>query len=76
MDHEDHVSGVICDDGIQMSGCIVKELVDLCHCVFGRISLLIGNGAKFWEHSCIDDYSVIKESASVFMNNVLVCLDE
>ena len=76
MDHEDHVSGVICDDGIQMSGCIVKELVDLCHCVFGRILLLSGDGAKGWEHGCIDGYSVIEESASEFLNKFFVGLAE
>ena len=76
MAHEYHVAGVTCDDGIQMSGCIVKELVELCHCVFGRIGLFSGDGAKVWEHGCIDGSSLIKESASYFLKKFLVCLSE
>ena len=69
MAHKDHVAGVICDYGIHMSGCIVKELLDLCHCVFGRIGLFSGNGAKGWDHGCIDGSSVIKKIASDFLNS-------
>ena len=45
--------------------------MDLFHCVFGIIGLLSGDVAKGWEHGCIGGSSVIKESASDFLNNFL-----
>ena len=74
MAHKNHVAGVVCDDGISMSGCIVNELVYLCHCVFGSIGLLSGYGAKVWDHGCINGSSLIKESDSDFLNKFLSSL--
>ena len=50
--------------------------MNLCHCVFGRIGLLSGDGAKCWEHGCIDGSSRIKESTSELLNKCFFGLSE
>ena len=45
MARKDHVTGVEGDDGIWVSGGVVKKLVDVSHGIFVGGNLLCGNGA-------------------------------
>ena len=50
MARKDHVTSVEGDDGIWVSGGVVKKLVDVSHGIFVGGNLLCGNGAKRGEN--------------------------
>ena len=67
-----HVTGVVGDDGIRVSGCITDKLFHLLHCLFSWALLLGGNGIECREHRCIDCPRVVKESTRHFLNEFLI----
>ena len=47
---QNHIAGVVCDDGVRVSCNIVKELVEILHCVLCGGGLLHGEGPERGEH--------------------------
>ena len=54
MHRQDHISGVVSDDGVGVGGSVVEELVDFFHCVFCGGGLLRGEGPERSEHRQIE----------------------
>ena len=61
MHHQDHITGVVSDDGVGVGGGVVEELVDFFHCVLCGSSLLHGKGPKRSEYHQIDGTCIVQE---------------
>ena len=73
---QDHVAGVVCDDSIRVSGCVIEKLFHLLYCLFSWDGLLGGNGAECREHRRIDCPCLVKESNHDFLNEFLIVWGE
>ena len=58
---QNHATGVLVDDGMGVSGCVIDKLFHLLHCLFSWDGLLGGNGAECREHRRIDCPCLVKE---------------
>ena len=63
MDVEDHLTGVIADDGDRVGSCVVEEVSDFGHGGFGWSGLSGGNRAQRYEQREVYCDSVIEEDA-------------
>ena len=59
MDVENHVAGVIADDGGGVRGHVIEEGIDASHGVFGGVALLPRDFAKGDQDGGIDSPAVI-----------------
>ena len=72
MARQDHVDGVVGDDDIRVSGCVIEKLFHLLNCLFRWDLLVGGNGAECREHRWINCPCVVKESTCHFLNEFLI----
>ena len=73
---QNHIAGVVCDDGVRVSCDIVEELVDIIHCGLCGCGLLHGEGPKRGEYREIDGACIVKENSYDFLNDFFVGLGE
>ena len=76
MHPQDHISGVVSDDGFGLSGGIVEELVDFYHCVLCGYGLLCCKGPECSEHRQIDGACIVEENADDLLDFIFVRLGE
>ncbi len=66
---KDHATGMICDNGVWVCGCIVKKLFYFCHHSVGCwVQLLRGEWSKGPGHSAVNASCIVEESAYDFFN--------
>ncbi len=73
---KDHVTCLVCHNGIGACGRVVQELLDLDHCVLGGICLLGGNRAKSSKVCAVEASCIVEERADYLLNILLVLFGE
>ena len=76
MAFQNHATGVLVDDGMGVSGCVIDKLFHLLHCLFSWAWLLGDNGAKCCEHCWINCLCLIEEGNRDFLDEFLVVWGE
>ena len=76
MHRQDHIDGVVCDDGVRVRCEIVEELVEVLRCGFCGDSLLCGEGPERREHREIDGACIVEENSYEFLDGFCVGLGE
>ena len=76
MHRQDHISGVVSDDGVGVGGGVVEELMDFFPCVLCGGGLLCCEGPKCSEHRQIGGACIVEENANDILDNFFVRLGE
>ena len=72
---QDHISGVVSDDGAGVVGGVVEELVDFFHCVLCGGGFMWGEGPERSEQSQIDGVCIVQEDADELLDTFLSALE-
>ena len=75
MHHQDHILGMLSDDGVGVGGGIVEELMDFFHCVLCGGGWLCCEGPECSEHHQIDGAFIVEENADELLDFVLSALE-
>ena len=68
MHPQDHVAGMIANDGIRMCGTIVKQVCKCLHGGLGAVGLLGGQGAKGNKHGRVHSMGVVEQDTNDFLD--------
>ncbi len=67
---QDHVTGVVSNDGVRVR-CTVVEKLYYCFCrMFGAFALCCSDFVEGYEHCAVDGSCVVEESAHDFLNSI------
>ena len=72
MSSEYHVTGMVSDDGIRISGSVIEELSECFGSCLGGMGLGGGKGSKSNQHGGINSSGIIEESANALSEVVVV----
>ncbi len=72
MHAQDHVTGMVANDGIWMCGTIVKEVHEGLHEGLGAVGLFGGQGAKGNEHGRVHSMGIVEEDTNDFLDTFSV----
>ena len=75
MHRQDHIAGVVCDDGVRVRCDIVEELVEVLHFGFCWVGLMRGEGLERGEHREIDGACIVEENPMTSWTNFLLALE-
>ena len=71
---QDHIAGVVCDNGVRVCCDIVEEFVEVLHCGLCGGGLLHGKGPERGEHREIDGACIVEENSYDFLDEFFVGL--
>ena len=66
MDVEYHITSVVFECGVWVSGRVVEKLHACVHSGFGALRLVCRDGAESYEHGVVDCPGIIEEDAYYF----------
>ena len=73
---DNHVAGSVGDNCVRVSISIIENFVWPFHCIFGRICLLCGDGAKSCEHGVFHCPRIVQKGARNFLDKPLAFLSQ